>query len=72
MRNILESGAFKHDIKREAKGRHGKTLVALLHPVLVALAMDAPLEPRYRDHALTHNWRGCRDCHIKPDLVLIY
>jgi len=30
MRKILESGAFKHDIKRESKGRHGKTLATLL------------------------------------------
>jgi len=45
MRKILESGPFKHEIKRESKGKHGKTLVALLRPVLVALAMDTPLEP---------------------------
>jgi len=72
MRRILESGAFKSDIKREAKGQHGKTLATLLRPVLTALSTDAPLEPRYRDHGLTGSWRGCRDCHIKPDLVLIY
>ena len=29
-------------------------------------------DPRRRDHALTGNWRDYRDCHIKPDLVLIY
>jgi len=72
MRSILESRAFKSDLKREAKGQHGKTLALLLRKVLVALSMDAPLEPKYKDHALTGNWRGCRDCHIKPDLVLIY
>ena len=37
-----------------------------------ALANDQPLEPRYRDHALTGEWKDHRDCHIKPDLVLIY
>ncbi|MDD0929928.1 type II toxin-antitoxin system RelE/ParE family toxin [Xylella fastidiosa] len=31
-----------------------------------------PLEPRHRDHALVGNWKDLRDCHIKPDLVLIY
>jgi len=31
-----------------------------------------PLEPRHRDHALTGNFQGLRDCHIRPDLVLIY
>jgi len=41
-------------------------------PVLTALAKDRPLEPRYRDHALTGDWNDHRDCHVKPDLVLIY
>jgi len=40
--------------------------------VFTALANDMPLEHRYRDHALTGDWRGCRECHIKPDLLLIY
>jgi len=30
------------------------------------------LEPGHRDHALTGDWKDYRDCHIKPDLVLIY
>jgi mRNA interferase YafQ len=38
----------------------------------VALANDKPLSPRYRDHDLSGDWAGYRDCHIKPDLVLIY
>ncbi|NEO49490.1 MAG: type II toxin-antitoxin system YafQ family toxin, partial [Moorea sp. SIO4A3] len=30
------------------------------------------LEPKYKDHALTGNWSGYRDCHIEPDWILIY
>jgi len=41
-------------------------------PVVQLLACDQPLEPRHRDHALTGDWKDHRDCHIKPDLVLIY
>jgi len=41
-------------------------------PVMQLLACDQPLEPRHRDHALTGDWKDHRDCHIKPDLVLIY
>ena len=41
-------------------------------PVLAALADDKPLEPRHRDHDLSGDWAGYRDCHIKPDLMLIY
>lgn len=40
--------------------------------VLVALAGDQPLEPRRRDHALTGDWKDHRDCHVKPNLVLVY
>jgi mRNA interferase YafQ len=36
------------------------------------LASDAVLPSRLSDHALTGEWQGYRDCHIKPDLVLIY
>ncbi|VVM07868.1 type II toxin-antitoxin system RelE/ParE family toxin [Methylacidimicrobium tartarophylax] len=67
MRQILESGPFERDVAREAKGKHGKTLAAMLRPVLVALANDEPLEPLHREHALSGNWHGCRDCHVKPD-----
>ncbi len=71
MRKIERTGQFKRDYKREAKGRHRTTLDADLVPVLVALANDQLLEPRHRDHGLTGNWKDYRDCHVKPDLVLI-
>jgi mRNA interferase YafQ len=40
--------------------------------VLVALANDQPLEPRHCDHDLSGDWAGYRECHVKPDLLLIY
>jgi YafQ family addiction module toxin component len=43
-----------------------------LRKVLELLVTDQPLPPKNEDHALTGNWKGFRDCHIKPDLVLIY
>ena len=43
MRTIDRSTAFKHDYKREAKGRHRATLDDDLNPLLVALATDQPL-----------------------------
>jgi mRNA interferase YafQ len=58
--------------KREGKGQHRKTLDVDLFPVVEALANDQLLELRYRDHTLTGDWQDHRDCHIKPDLVLIY
>jgi len=72
MRAIEPSGQFRRDYKREKKSQHRVTLDAELVAILDALAADLPLEPRYRDHALTGNWKDHRDCHVKPDLVLIY
>ena len=68
MRTIERSSTFK----REAKGKHRVTLDADLMPVLAALANDQPLEDRHRDHDLSGNWAGYRECHVKPDLLLIY
>jgi len=72
MRTPDFTNQFKRDYKREQRGLHGATLDANLKVVLSALLSDLPLEPRHRDHALTGNWKDHRDCHIKPDLVMIY
>jgi mRNA interferase YafQ len=72
MRTIERTSAFKRDFKREAKGRHRDILDTELRRVIVALASDDPLESRHRDHALSNDWKNYRDCHVKPDLVLIY
>jgi mRNA interferase YafQ len=72
MRTIERSSAFKRDYKRESKGQHRATLDADLVPVLTALADDRSLDEKYRDHDLGGDWNGYRECHIKPDLLLIY
>ena len=72
MRAIDRATRFRRDVKREAKGQHRATLDGDLAAILRDLVDDRPLAPRYRDHALSGNWVGCRDCHLHPDLVLIY
>ena len=72
MRKIDRSTAFKRDYRREAKGRYRATLDSELTPVLVALATDQLLDAKCRDHDLSGDWAGYRECHIKPDLLLIY
>ena len=72
MRTPDYTSQFKRDYKREKKGLHRATLDVELHAVLSALLEDQNLEPRHRDHPLTGEWKDYRDCHIKPDLVLIY
>lgn len=72
MRTIERTAAFKRDYKREKRGRHGKALDDDLRAVVTLLATDQAL-PRSRfDHALSGKRRDHRDCHVKPDLVLIY
>ena len=72
MRRIEQTGQFRRDYKREAKGLHRQTLESDFVAVVTALASDQTLAEKHRDHALTGEWKDHRDCHLKPDLVLIY
>ncbi|HEX3709507.1 MAG TPA: type II toxin-antitoxin system YafQ family toxin [Pseudolabrys sp.] len=72
MRTISYTNRFKRDYKREKAGRHGRTLDRDLTAIVELLATDTPLPRRNFDHPLSGEWKDFRDCHIKPDLVLIY
>jgi len=72
MRTIKYTTSFKKDFKREKKGQYRKSVEIDLAEVLTLLQADMALPEKYRDHALTGNWKDYRDCHIKPDLLLIY
>ena len=73
MRKIERSTAFKRDYKRIRKTPyHSKNIDALLATALGILVKDRPLPEKNRDHNLTGNWIGYRECHIKPDLLLVY
>ncbi len=63
---------FKRDYKRESKGVYKKTLAIDLKLIIQLLEKDVVLPANYYDHALIGDWKDHRDCHIKPDLVLIY
>ncbi len=60
---------FKKDLKL-AK-RQGKNIDKLFN-VIEELANGNPLDAKYRDHDLSGNYKGCRECHIEPDWLLIY
>jgi mRNA interferase YafQ len=72
MRAIERTNRFKRDYRREKSGVLGKKLDGLLLEALELLASDQSLPQRYFDHSLSGDWSGFRDCHIRPDLVLIY
>ena len=61
--------ACRRDIRKLQ--RQGKNLEEL-YTVVKMLAEGETLPERYRDHYLTGNWRGFRECHIRPDWLLIY
>lgn len=72
MRTIKYANKFKRDYRREKSGRHGKDMDRLLGEIVRELVADQPLAHKHFDHALSGNWVDCRDCHVKPGLVLIY
>jgi len=72
MRRIERTSQFKRDYKREKRGKHQADLEGNLLQFISWLVADARLPNRARDHALSGEWKDFRDCHIRPDLVLIY
>ncbi len=72
MRTVRYTARFKRDYRREKSDRLGTKLDTLMMEVVNLLAADEPLPRRNFDHALTGDWSDHRDCHIRPDLVLIY
>jgi mRNA interferase YafQ len=72
MRDVKYTARFQRDYRREKSGRHSKKLDALLMEIVNLLAADSPLPRRNFDHPLCGEWNDHRDCHIRPDLVLIY
>ena len=72
MRKIEQTTQFRRDYKREMRGKHRDILGTIFTDILKLLAYDKPLADKHRDHALSNNWSDHRDCHVKPDLILIY
>ena len=69
MLTIKYQTTFKKDYKRIVKRGYD---IRLLEEVITILAEQKPLPVDYRDHKLSGNYAGCRECHITPDWLLIY
>lgn len=69
MLNPLRAKQFKKDYKlANSRGKNMKKLI----DVMDKLIRGEPLEQKHRDHNLTGNYSGCRECHVEPDWLLIY
>ncbi len=66
---IVPTSMFKKDLKLAKKRGYD---LSLLDKVIDTLAKGQPLDEKYRDHNLVGNYKGCRECHITPDWLLIY
>ena len=66
---IVLTSLFKKDLKAARKSGYD---LQLLNAVVDTLAMGLPLDEKYKDHKLSGNYQGCRECHITPDWLLIY
>ena len=66
---IRFTSQFKKDLKLAKK--QGKDTEQLFR-VIETLANGEPLDAKYHDYGLTGNYKGCRECHIEPDWLLIY
>ena len=72
MRTIERTSAFKKDYKRvKATPRH-KHVETLLEETVRLLVLDRALLEKHFDHNLAGEWNDHRECHLKPDLLLIY
>jgi mRNA interferase YafQ len=68
-RQLVRTSQFKRDYRKRILSPKAETA---LTDVLGRLLAGAPFEPRHRDHALKGNFSGVRDCHVLPDLLLLY
>ena len=67
MRKLKTTSTFRTDLKKLSTPEVEETKV-----VVTKLQNDEPLDAKYRDHDLHGNYDGFRECHIRPDLLLVY
>ncbi len=72
MRKIEYTTAFRRDFKREKRGQYRRDVAALISASVSLLSADEALPEKNHDHQLSGAWRDHRECHLKPDLLLIY
>jgi len=66
---IVMTNRFRKDYKLAKKRGYD---LSLLDNTVNLIASRVTLPERYKDHELIGDYKGCRECHITPDWLLIY
>ncbi|MBO5099083.1 MAG: type II toxin-antitoxin system YafQ family toxin [Clostridia bacterium] len=69
MYSIRPTSKFQKDLKRIEKRGYN---ISLLADIIKKLANGEKLPEKNKDHSLSGDYAGCRECHITPDWLLIY
>ena len=69
MLEVKLTSKFKKDYKLLKKRKKD---LELLKEVVKKIAMQEPLDEKYRDHELVGKYKGFRECHVQPDWLLVY
>ena len=72
MLEVYESSAFKKDRKRESKNPLNRDVDFRIVEVLSLLSKNVVLPPRFKLHKLRGSYLGLLECHVKPDLLMIF
>jgi len=67
MYSIFRTASFKKQYKKLSSIEK-----ELLKNIIILLTQNEQLDEKYKDHKLTGNFKDLRECHVKPDLLLIY
>jgi mRNA interferase YafQ len=72
VRTISIHTTFKKEFNKFKKNLSFEELDIFYSEIISNLKNDIPLAEKYRDHQLTGNYKNFRECHVKPDLLLVY
>ena len=72
MLELYQTSSFKKDRRRELKNPNNKDLDLRVVEILLLLINQKPVPSRFKLHRLKGNYSGYLECHVKPDLLMIF